>query len=56
MLEALATVVVVILMFVPIVNIVTGLIAGWMIGGPLGAIIGLVIGFVITGTLANYRT
>jgi hypothetical protein len=55
MLEALATVVLLLLMFVPLVNIIVGLVAGGMVFGPVGAIAGFIIGFVITGMFANYR-
>jgi hypothetical protein len=48
MLEALAAVILVGLMLLPVINIGVGLIAGFVLGGIGGAVIGAIVGFVIS--------
>jgi hypothetical protein len=48
MVEILATVILIGLMFVPLVNILVGIVAGFMLFGGLGAVIGFFVGAGLT--------
>lgn len=48
MLEALATIIMICLMFVPLLNILVGIVGGHAVGGIVGAFIGFLIGGIIT--------
>lgn len=51
MLEALASIVLILLMFVPILNMISGAVAGFYLLGWVGAAIGLATGWFITSLL-----
>lgn len=53
MIVALATVIMICLMFVPGVNILAGIFGGLAVGGPIGAVIGGVVGFFLTSLATN---
>lgn len=56
MVTALAAVVLIGLMFIPIVNVAIGFVAGAVLGGPLGAIAGAMIGGGITAAWISYNS
>jgi hypothetical protein len=49
MMTALATIIVICLMFAPFLSVVAGVVGGLHVGGLLGAIIGRGIGLAVTG-------
>ena len=53
MITALATVIMICLMFVPVINILVGICGGFVIGGPIGAIVGGIIGLFMSTLVAN---
>ncbi|MCC7251613.1 hypothetical protein [Hyphomicrobium sp.] len=53
MLEILATVILIGLMLVPLVNVLVGVVAGFMLFGFFGAIAGFVIGAGLTGMMTD---
>jgi Permease family len=55
MVEALAFVIMVGLMLVPILNVLVGAVAGAVLSGPLGAVFGLVTGYGLSVVIAKDR-
>lgn len=51
MLETLAVVVLIVLMFVPMLNIVTGAVVGFYLAGWIGAVAGFAVGWIISTML-----
>jgi hypothetical protein len=48
MVEALATVILLGLMFIPVLNLLVGVVAGAVLGGPVGAVVGFITGWIIS--------
>ena len=55
MIEALAFVIMVGLMLVPILNVLVGAVAGAVLSGPLGAVFGLATGYGLSVVIAKDR-